>query len=236
MRKLIYILTSFIIISNSIYSQNSNYGIPVNNSFEKDFKLKLNFELGYGNWNKTIPNGTQDFIVEYYHGLKDGFDIESSAIYYFKNKIGIGITASKFDAYARLNNVYLIDDSTSAVIAFGSLEDDIRISFLGTTLAYYYETKNNRNILQFELTPGYIFYNNTSKWIIYNNKVIGQTFGLNLALAYDFKLNKYFSIGIGYNILIGSLEDVTVNDNSQKLEQLESMTRTNITLGLNIYL
>ncbi len=239
MIRIILIFTcTYLLTINKLYCQNNNYGIPDYNSenITKARHFRINFDLGYGNWNKTIRNGTQDFIAGYYHGLKEGFDIEASAMYLFKEYFGIGFTGMRFDAYNKLNNVYLIDDSTNSVIAIGSLEDDIRILFIGTTLCIGTKTTSDKNILYFELSPGIIFYKNTSNWVIYSENIRANTFGIDLAANYEFRVTDMIGVSLGANVLLGSLDKAKVNGVIQNYTEKESMSRINFTLGFNIYL
>jgi len=224
------------LINNYTFSQYDNYGVPDFDANEKQTKFRFNFDLGYGNWNKTINNGTQDFIVDYYHGLKDGFDIEAGAIYFPNKFIGIGLTGLRFDAYARLNNVYLIDDTTGNVIAMGFLEDDIAISFIGATFCHRFKPINKKYIIQLALTPGYFYYRNYKSWVIYNDKITGTSFGINFALNLDFQFSDNFGVGFGTNILTGSIKEVEINGELQQLDKNENLTRINFTIGFKVYI
>ncbi|MFH2096109.1 MAG: hypothetical protein ABIJ16_10425, partial [Bacteroidota bacterium] len=123
MRISYYILPVIFIASLQLQGQQLIYS----ESSPKDSYLSVNAEFGYANWQTTISNGTQEILVDYIHGLKDGVTFRAGTQYFFNRFFGVGPMFSSFQSHNRMNNIGLVDMNTDSIIAIGYLEDNVSI-------------------------------------------------------------------------------------------------------------
>lgn len=170
------------------------------------FRLALNAGYSY-DLVKISDNNPSEFR-EYFTDLKSGYHLGTDLTYYLNQRIGVGLKYSFFQTSNEINIYLQNEDGTRR---YGTMRDDITISFIGPTFSTRHFNAKKENAWITGLSIGYMKYTNDGIFIDHY-KQTGSTIGMILDLGYDIGLSENFSLGFQVGFVSGVLTQYDLNN------------------------
>lgn len=230
-------------VNNIVADSINKSKISANNSIisklnKQQTRFILSSSFGFGYRLAKPSSGLNKFEKDYINGLKSGYNYDLSLYYRFKStsNYGFGVKYNVFNVSNNANYV-IVTDKITGFEQFGSISDDIKLSFVGLSYIYDFRNPNSKHEFFTEFALGLIDYNNNSRVINDNYLITSSTFGTFIGLGYNYRVAKNFSIGPQVNYINGNLSgfDSVGPDGIKKTIKLpkdtfESLGRIDITL------
>jgi len=191
-----------------------------------------------GGWSyrvAPISSGMSPYLEKYMKDLKSGYHYGVDLSYYFSEQLGFGLKGYNYRSKNELNNVSVTmsDGSTQ----YGTLSDNISISFIGPFFSTRLLDGKKRNSLLLNFGIGYMGYLDKAV-LISDFTMKGSTVGLSWDIGYDIGLSKNIAIGFQLSYMIGTLTQYKLSDgiNTEtiRLQQgnYEGLSRIDVSIGL----
>lgn len=194
-------------------------------------KARIAFQGGYTYRTGTIPEGIDQPTEDHLKGLKNGYNLGGDINYFWNAKHSIGVSTSFSQAKSTLADVSLYDEHGN-IIATDDLSENIKLIYFGPSYFHRASKSNGKIYLLFSLTMGYYGYNETLNWNGETAELTGETFGLGFSFGADFLTSEKFAIGLEATLLAGSLKKLTIDGIEVELDDYESLTRIDLTIGI----
>lgn len=149
-----------------------------------------------------IDNSYTGFQRQYLKNLKSGISYDFSAFYMVSRELGFGLKFNTYNSSESLDGVTAVAPNGDS--GYGSIGDDITISFYGIGEIYKFGKSGSRHSGFVEASLGYMRYNNDA-YVLGNYTLTGGTFGSALSVAYQYEAFDNFSIGPKFSLLAGSI-------------------------------
>ncbi|MBL4735165.1 MAG: hypothetical protein JKY18_07480 [Flavobacteriales bacterium] len=186
---------------------------------------------------KTPENITKE-VVAYVEELKTGGHFSAAISFYISENTGLGIMYSMFKTQNQLDDVYVVDSTGN--VAFGLLEDDITIQFVGPAMAIRKELPRGNAQVIVNIGYGIISYRNEAT-VIDGYTITGQNIGFSGDLGLDFEIGGNLYLGIKFGMTMGTLKEFSVSSKNRvetvDLTGLEysNVSRFDLGIGLRFY-
>ncbi|MBO4557842.1 MAG: hypothetical protein J5693_04470 [Bacteroidales bacterium] len=145
-------------------------------------------------------------MYDYYKGLKWGFNYGVDVTYFPTRSWGVGV---------KLNDARFSNSATGTVsyesgeTRSGTIADVINVYYAGPTATWRWISNDNKYSLLFSYSIGYMGYYDNSK-VIVPVDVKGGSLGTGLGLNFDYALSKNIALGLGVDVMSGSLRSYKV--------------------------
>jgi len=186
---------------------------------------------------KTPKNITKE-LVAYVEDLKTGSHFSAAISFYISENTGLGIMYSMFKTQNQLDDVYVVDSTGN--VAFGLLEDDITIQFVGPAMSIRKELPRGNAQVIVNIGYGIISYRNEAT-VIDGYTITGRNIGFSGDLGLDFEIGGKLYFGIKFGMTMGTLKEFSVSSNNRvetvDLTGLEysNVSRFDLGIGLRFY-
>lgn len=196
-------------------------------------KFKIIVHGGYSYRIAKIDEDMSPLIKDYIKGIKSGFHIGADIIYFYSENRGVGLQYSLLKTSNRLSDITLTyEDGTSA---YGNLEDNISLSYIGTSYTSQLFFGANNNVFSYGVGLGYLGFNNEGEDVGTMFKRQGATLGTNYTAGLEVPYTTNLSLSVKAGILFGLLNKSTITyvDGSTSIDdRKENLNRIDISLGL----
>lgn len=172
----------------------------------KDQRFVISAAASYGYRLGKTPDNISSEQKEYLEELKSGFSLDISAFYKLAKNHGLGFKYNVFYASNTMNNLYI--EAPNGDTGFGSIKDDIMISFIGP--AYMFDYINGRNQFNVEGSIGYMSYINDAQ-ALGEYEYFGDTIGVIFSGSYKYMVTEHFSIGPRIALVGGNITNFEVD-------------------------
>lgn len=227
--------------TKEVVSHQKNYYsesiIPVNYKSKSVDYSRVRFGLDYGYSHRTAkvsPNVPRD-LQAYVKDLKRGFNLGADLHYFVSEPVGIGIKYVHNQSSNSLNGIYIEDDQGNR--RYGTLSDDITITFVGVSLSSRVQNANKTNAFLFGFAMGKMNFRNNFR-VVESYVMTGSCFGTSLDLGYDIATSKNFAIGVKLSLIGGVLTNYVLNDGFSSTRvtldksEYESLSRIDLSVGI----
>lgn len=173
-------------------------------------KVKIGFSAGYG---YRLGKGFKGVEDDYINSIRQGWDINADAIYFFSPSSGVGVKTSNFWTYGNTINNNVISN--------------ISVNYTGPIFYSRLMSNSQKSMFSSGISFGLINYKDDG-WVEFQKTMIkGNTIGGLLELAYDLKIYKSLYAGVNIGMLSGVLSNMKVNNTQVNLDKdkRESMAR-----------
>ncbi|MEP1097193.1 MAG: hypothetical protein ABJG78_18910 [Cyclobacteriaceae bacterium] len=210
---------------NTILDENSQV-IPPSEFNESGYLGAFRYTLNSGFTYQY--DGYENFPTNYTRQLRSLWSIGGEAHYFVSSRIGVGLKANHARTKTELDSLN----------GLRNLAENIRYNYIAASMIFRLTSLERKNILYFGISGGMVFYrdNGTTSQLFFVEE--GQTFGLDINVAYDLILRESFGIGLNIGANFAKLDHITVNGiNSSVFAPDESfgISRIDFTLGLRFY-
>ncbi|MGB3465414.1 MAG: hypothetical protein WBA74_09090 [Cyclobacteriaceae bacterium] len=206
------------------------YSFDLNN-----IKMRLSFSGGPSWATDGPPDSFNDFQKSYVRKVNSGWSYKLAADYFLKNRIGVGLQLERFLSVEQINDVVFTDPDTD-ISETGELSDDVGITYLGPSVVYHFDTKQNNYTAFFSLGAGYVWYNNDFIRIE-PRKATGNTIGLHVSASMDFILLDHLMMGVEVSASYANLNSYEIIDENGQKEVItdnNDISRINLSVGIRI--
>ncbi len=203
--------------------------------YENYQHFRLAVSGGYSYQLGQIAESVPYDFVNYTKELKSGYHYGADLTYFFTEPLGFGLKYYLFKTSNSIDNIYIEDLAGNR--KYGSMSDDLSISFIGPTFTTRILNHNKKNAFLVNIAFGYMGYNN-DKVIIEKYKMTGNSVGLAFEMGYDIELSESLALGFQLSIITGNLFEYQWDDGitkeTIKLEkgEFESLSRIDLSVGL----
>ena len=168
-------------INKSKIGTNKN---TISTTDNKQTRFIMSSSFGYGYRLAKVASELNKFEQDYINGLKSGYNYDLSLYYRFRStsNYGFGVKYNVFNVSNKANNV-VVTDKITGFEQFGSISDDIKLSFVGLSYIYDFKNPNSKHEFFMEFALGLIDYKNSSRIINDNYLITGSTFGTFIGLG-----------------------------------------------------
>lgn len=197
---------------------------------------RFSINTGYSYRTASVIDLEQAELEDYIKQLKSGFHIGADFVYFFNDSYGLGCKYAFFKSSNSMDDVY-IDLNDGNGLQYGSISDDIYMSFFGPTFSSRLKLLNTHSLIT-NISLGYLSYNDDSQAIDYKFMIKGSTFGSAFDLGYEIPISENASLGLMLSYFLGTLTQYEISDGTQSeiitLEkgQYESLNRLDISVTL----
>ncbi len=196
------------------------------------FRIALN--AGYSHNLSEGDKGLPTDFRDYYKELAIGYHLGADLTYYFNRHIGAGF---KYCVFKTANEMGIYMEDENGTRRYGTLSDDIAITFIGPTFSARYLNPGNKNALITGISLGYLKYANEMV-LMDKFKLDGSSLGMIIDIGYDIGLSENFSLGFQIALISGNLTQIDVTNGTTtqtvKLDggEEESLYRFDFSIGL----
>lgn len=200
----------------------------------KEFRIAL--QGGYGYRIAPISNDTPPILKSYAENLKSGYSVGLDAAYFLKPSWGLGLKYNRFGSEASMTNMAITHQDGSS--AYGSISDNISISFFGPSYVSKYTLINPRHIFFGGMSLGYLGYQDNAVLINRSFQIKGATFGAAFDAGYDYHVSRYLTIGAQASLIGGTLSRITMQEGTVKTsmdldeQNKDNLARLDISAGV----
>jgi len=183
-----------------------------------------------GKVSDQIPSDFKTYTKE----LKSGWHYQFDMSYYISERLGLGLKLSDYRAQNEISSIYVVQQD--GTMSYGKMSDDIRILFFGPMLSTRL-IMPNRNSFLFNLSIGYMTYNNEAV-LITPYTFTGETIGLSWDIGYDLMATSNLAIGVQLSFVMGTLFEYKISDGTTtqtvkaEKENYENLSRIDMSLGI----
>lgn len=226
MKQLLLVLLAIVLLQNA-YAQKTD--LP-------SFRLTVNggYSLRLGKVSSQYTGESNDYMKK----LKSGFNIGADAIYYFREKMGVGLKYSRFQA----SNSAVIPVMTGSGEMRTNVSDKIGINFFAATFATRIFNAAGTNAFYANVALGYLGFRDNGQ--VYLNKMVltGGSLGIGWDVGYDFRITRLLSAGAQVSLITGQMTSFVKEDASSRVTvtlpegQRENLSHLNISGGLRLNL
>lgn len=197
--------------------------------YQQDYKYRdFRFAVGGGYAYRvgTIEKSNDRIIDDMNKKLRHGFTIDTDAQYFFKETWGLGLNAN-MSSFSTSGSGFTIPDLEGTI---NSYDETQRVIYVGPSFAMRLVT--GKFLLLGTIGVGAIFY--ADNMTINGVEVNGTktTFGTNISLSGEYKMNNKMGIGLKLSSTGGSID--SMNFQGQKFDSDETISLDNI--GVSIFL
>jgi len=230
------------IIRNYSNSEIPATSVPVNrsNSFSAlhDYN-RVHLSLSYG-WSSRVapvddelPQDIQDYLNE----LRGGRGIQVRGHYFINDNIGIGFNYNEYNASHQIQG--WIEDLETGDVSFGTISDDIDITFFGPSVMGRHFFNSSWHI-NFSGAIGYMGFRNQSRIVLFDIQQEANTLGIVGDFGLEHMFARNLGIGAGVNFVLGGFTsfEETVDGVTMTIELEnggESLTRVGFFAGMRFY-
>lgn len=188
---------------------------------DNDPKFIVSANFNYAYRVAKIDKSYNDIQRQYLKNLKSGLSYDISAYYMVTDFIGVGLKFNSFNSSERIDDADIIAPNGQS--GFGSLSDDITISFYGVGAIYNLLEPGNKHVVNMEIALGYMGYKNDA-YALGDYTFKGSTFGASMSISYQYMAFENFSIGPKLGFTGGALKkvDLTGPDGYSETVKLDS--------------
>lgn len=198
-------------------------------------KFRIALGGGYSRRLAKTANNVPAQFKNYASQLKNGYNLDAQASYFFNNKWSIGVKYNTFGASNSIANVS--SQNANGNQRTGSIADDIKIDFIGLSTASRYISVSGKHILLFTAAFGYMGYKNDA--VVFDKfQITGSTFGSAVDIGYDYQIVKNIYLGAQASFIGGVLNTQTSNINGTETtvklpdDQKEGLSRLDLSAGI----
>lgn len=223
-------ITALALVFSGILSMKAQQSEITANNKDSRFLITADFNYSYriGEISDNIQGPQRDYMKK----LKSGISYDVSAYYLFKH-IGVGLKYNTHRSKGEINNASIT--APNGETGFGTLSDDITISFYGAGVIYEIGKSYSRHKGYIESGLGYIQYKNDA-YALGSYEFKGGTLGAYAGISYQYEAFDNFSIGPKLNLMTGVLTEykLTYPDGDTRRVDLddEGESLTSINIGL----
>ncbi len=184
----------------------------------RDFRISFGGGYAYrlGKIEKTGDPAIDDLNKQ----LRNGFNIDADAQYFFKESWGLGLNANYCSSSTSGNNITLPDmDQTVS-----SYEETQGMLFVGPSFAGRNEFP--KFLLVSSVAVGPLFYTDNITVNGVTGKGTKTTLGVNAGIAGEYKLNDRTGLGLKLSYTVGSIN--SMNFEGQNIESEETVSISNL--------
>jgi len=196
-------------------------------------KFKIIVHTGYSYRTAKVDEDLTPLIKDYIKGIKSGFHVGADIIYFYSENRGVGLKYSLSKASNRLSDLTLTYEDGSSV--YGNLEDNISLSYIGTSYVSQLVFGANNNVFSYGIGLGYLGFNNEGEDVGTIFQRQGATLGTNFTAGLEVPFTTNFGLYVKAGMIFGLLNKSTITyiDGSNSIdERKESLNRIDISLGL----
>jgi len=222
---------------NYKFYDNTNKSMGYYERVHQERQLRINIDGGLSYLTAPISENIPSNLNSYMQDIKSGYQLNGSVQYFISENLGFGLKGLSMMTYNQLNGT-LININGSTLV--GTLRDDILVVFVGPSISSRFLPKDEKNSFVLGLSMGYIHYTNNA--IVINAfKLESQTVGLAWDIAWDYKINNEFGVGLSLSYTLASLTSYkmtsggTVQTIKLDKDNYESINHFAITIGLRLY-
>lgn len=196
------------------------------NDDEPRFMVTANVNYAYRL--AKIPKEYNSLQRDYIKKLKSGISYDISAYYKFNSLRGIGLKYNVYRSSNEINNAQI--SAPDGQTGFGTISDDITISFYGATYIETYSKPNSPHTFQLEAGLGYMAYKNEAE-ALGSYEFTAGTIGVTINAAYRYSVSESFSFGPQISLIGGSISefDLTGPNGYNETIKLGSNNRESLT-------
>lgn len=206
----------------------SEVEVPANKivGFEDFPHFRLAVNGGYSYLISKIGDDVPSDLRDYVKKLKSGYHFGGEATYFFTPPLGVGFRYYAFKTSNSMDGIY-----------YGTLSDDISVSFIGPSLSTRFIDYTNHNSIIMNIAIGYMGYVNNME-LIDPMKMTGNTLGLAFDFSYDLGISESLSLGFRLSLITGNLfeYDLHHGGNTATIEleegEYEGLSRIDFSVGL----
>lgn len=170
-------------------------------------RLRLSLNAGKGYRLGRLPDVAPE-LEDYARQLKWGNSVDATFVYYFHQKLGVGLQYNLFNTFNQANMVFFEEDGT---VVSGIVQDQIFMHYIAPCFSSRWVSDNKRHILTYGVSMGYMRYVNNASYFGYI-KFQANTFETSYKLEYDLQVHKDFSIGAFIALFTGRIWKYTYSD------------------------
>ncbi len=213
-------------------SENQNQFHPKKKEMLHKFHVGLGY--GYSRYLAEIPSNSTEIMDDYYDEIKGGNNINIEATMFITHEYGIGLRYSRFHSFGSINDIYIYDQDTMEVLAYGDISDDLTFTFAGAVFCAYQRLKEN---FYFSGALGLGKLDYTDKGNIFGEHLTleSSTLGSYAEIAVDYLLTRNMSIGGTIILIRGNFNDTSFENNTIDLEEETSGNHFNFNAGFRFY-
>ncbi len=201
----------------------------------------FNLEAGYGYRLGRPPNGLDPVVRNYVNKLRSGFHWGLHGHYFVSEGIGFGVNFNIFQSSESTDRIET--DFSDGTVEQG-LANEIKISFIGPSVAARILSANQRNAFVSSLAIGYMGFREEERAGLRTSSTTGSTIGYISNLGYEFGVSKSVSLGFSTSVILGFLNKVELEESGttrtinvkQEFGNSESLSRINVSINLRIKL
>jgi hypothetical protein len=173
--------------------------------------------------------------------LKTGFHIESKTFFYLNPWIGIGFNYSQFGSRAKTTFVN-VDYNQDGMAESGSLNSNFKLNFYAPSAKVLIPVIKDKLFGYIDGAMGVLTYQNEFSYLpergdykhyFHNN---GRTLGIYSSIGAIYKLNGNLGFTGCLSELLGSYKKLEINGQPVELEDLENVSRLNLSVGIIVFL
>lgn len=214
-----------------IQKQNEK-GSKVKNEYPAP-KSRIAFQGGFTYRFAKIPESQEKELVEHLQRLKTGYNIGLDFNFFWNPNNSVGFNGSFSQAESTLQDVALVDEDGN-ILALGDMTEDIKLYYIGPSYFYRHIYDNSKIHLLSGFTIGYYNFSEMVDWLGESLYIRGETVGFGFALGFDFATSHIVAIGVQASVLFGKLNKFKIGNNVIELEDSESLSRVDLTIGFRI--
>ena len=229
MKQLLLVLVATVLTQYAYAQKTKQTDLP-------SFRITVNGGYSYrlGKVSSQYTGEAKDYMKK----LKSGFNIGADAMYYFKERMGVGLKYSRFQA----TNSAVIPVMTGSGQMRTTVGDNISINFFAATFGTRIFNAAETNAFYANVALGYLGFRD--KGWVYLDKLLltGGSLGIGWDIGYDFRITRRLSAGAQLSLISGQMtsfvkqdtngsETITLTD-----EQKENLSHLNLSAGLRLNL
>jgi len=210
---------------------------------EKEYRNYNNYRIaingGFGYNTAKVSDELNGAMESYVKELKSGSQFDIDITYFYSEYMGFGMKYAQFNSSNSMSNVS--GQSLSGDYFYGTLSDDIRVSFMAPKYSVRFLNPITKNAFLMSVAIGYMGYTNNAS-LGDNVEITGSTLGLSFDFGYDITLTNELSLGFELSMLSGTLSEFTFDDGVNKKtvdldkDHRESLNRFDFSIGLRLNL
>jgi hypothetical protein len=190
-------------------------------------QLEITSDAGYSYRFMLTPDSVKSSYASYFNKKRPGININGEIAYYRENQ-GIGFLCNSFMNKASGSQVEI----TPGVKVAKS--ENIHINYY--SIQYHRRRIFNKSKFSavYSFGLGYVQYQNTGKENTDEIDLNGSSYGLNVALSFEYKIYKHLSFHISPNFFMAVLSQYVQDGITFPLPKKESLTRIDTNGGMSI--
>lgn len=197
------------------YNYYHNIDVPEDIIVSKQIypRVRFSFNGGWSYQTSKIEDNLSSDMKEYTQGLQSGYHLGGDITCFVTEPIGIGFKYLLFKSSNSIENVDI--DIKDGPHGFGSMSDNIAITFFGPSFNLRLLSSNKRNALLFGLSIGYLGFKDKSTILNNDLTMTGSTIGIVYDLGYDIGISEIMSLGFNIALLRGTLNEYELSNGSK---------------------